>query len=96
MARYLNWNHGEVKMRADGTPMEIDPIQYWDDAEVVRTMPSIAYLAKFVVSCPASSAPVERLFSHGGIIFRPHRRQLRSENLSKLMLLKANRLDMSV
>ncbi|KAJ4942162.1 hypothetical protein JOQ06_012030 [Pogonophryne albipinna] len=43
-----------------------------------------------VFSIPASSAPIERVFSHGGIFMRPHRARLSCSMLSNLMLLKCN------
>ncbi|KAK9976821.1 hypothetical protein ABG768_018644 [Culter alburnus] len=43
-------------------------------------------------SVPASSAPVERVFSHGGIIMRPHRAQLADKTLSNLIFCKCNTL----
>jgi hypothetical protein len=39
---------------------------------------------------PATSAPVERIFSHSGIIMRPHRAKLSDELLEMLMFLKCN------
>ena len=57
--------------------------------------PALAKLANIVLSVPASSAPVERVFSHGGIIFRPHRRRLNDHNLSQLIFLKCNRLKLN-
>ena len=59
-------------------------------------MPALAKLARLVLSVPASSAPVERVFSHGGIIFRPHRRGMSDANLYELIYLKCNSLKYQV
>lgn len=40
---------------------------------------------------PATSAPVERVFSHGGIILRPHRARMSDDLLSSLVYMKSNR-----
>ena len=42
----------------------------------MKTLPSLFRVAIRVLAVPASSAPVERVFSHGGIILRPHRAQM--------------------
>ena len=39
---------------------------------------------------PATSAPVERIFSQSGIIMRPHRAKMCDELLETLMFLKCN------
>jgi len=39
---------------------------------------------------PASSAPVERVFSYGGVIVRPHRARPEDQMLSALIYLKCN------
>ena len=93
MDMYLSFDHGEIELNADGEPVEINPIRFWVDNH--STMPALAKLANIVLSVPASSAPVERVFSHGGIIFRPHRRRLNDHNLSQLIFLKCNRLKLN-
>jgi hypothetical protein len=40
----------------------------------------------------AHTAPVERVFSHGGIIMKPHRASLGEKALSELVFVKCNRL----
>lgn len=52
--------------------------------------PALYALAQNVLSVPASSAPVERVFSHGGLIMRPHRAKLSPQMLECLMFLKCN------
>lgn len=52
--------------------------------------PQLHNLALKVLSVPGSSAPVERVFSRGGIIMRPHRARLGHRMLQSLMFLKCN------
>ena len=49
-------------------------------------------LAMRTVSVPATSATVERVFSHGGIIMCPHCAQLSDKLLSNLIFLKCSQL----
>ena len=39
---------------------------------------------------PATSAPVERVFSHSGLFMRPHRARLGDKILSDLVFMKCN------
>ncbi|KAL1276730.1 hypothetical protein QQF64_036353, partial [Cirrhinus molitorella] len=50
--------------------------------------PQLHALAVKLLSVPASSAPVERIFSRGGLIMRPHRARLGSRTVSSLIFLK--------
>jgi len=43
-----------------------------------------------IFSIPATSAPVERIFSQGGIIMRSHRAKLGDDLLEMLMFLRCN------
>ena len=47
-------------------------------------------LLERVFSVPASSAPVERVFSQSGLIMRPNRSRLTKKMLSQLVFLKCN------
>ena len=94
MQTYLDYDHGEPKITGDGEIEEINSIKFWEQAK--SDMPGLAKLAKVVLSIPASSAPVERVFSHGGLIFRPHWRSLADSNLSQLIFLKVNRLKLNL
>ena len=51
-----------------------------------RLMP----LFERVFCAPATSAPVERVFSQSGLILRPHRARLTDKMLSNLVFLKCN------
>ena len=51
---------------------------------------SVANLVKRTLCVPATSAPEERVFSHGGILVRPHRSSLAPERLYKILFLKCN------
>ena len=66
----------------------VDCMVFWN--EHAQVFPRIYQVAMRVLSVPATSAPVERVFSHGGIIMRPHRARLSATNLSSLIFLKCN------
>lgn len=71
-----------------------NPLKFW--ADHCTELPKLARLARKLLVVPATSAPVERVFSHGGIIIRPHRAKLSDSMLSALLLLKCNRLILNV
>ena len=52
--------------------------------------PALLKLANHAFCVPASSAPVERIFSAGGLMMRPHRARLSSDMLEMLVYLKCN------
>ena len=47
--------------------------------------------ARKYLCVPATSSPVERLFSFSGYIFRPHRQRLSTKKLEKLTMLKTTK-----
>ena len=65
-----------------------NPLKFWKEQQTVY--PHLAKLAARYLSVPASSGPVERLFSIGGKIFRPERCRLTDNNFEKLMNIKCN------
>lgn len=68
-------------------------LHFW--ASRKASLPSLFSLAMTVLGVPATSAPIERVFSHGGIIIRPHRVRLTDRLLSQLVIQKCNRLNIS-
>ena len=67
-----------------------DSLTFWRDHQ--KLLPDLYKLAMHLFTVPATSAPVERVFSHGGIIMRPHRARLGDTMLSHLIFLKCNLL----
>lgn len=63
---------------------------FWSQNEVLYEKLIPAVLRTFPV--PASSAPVERVFSHGGLFIKPNRARLSDKILSALVFLKCNSL----
>ena len=65
-----------------------------DDSTVVfrksKTYPFLSMLALPILYVPATSAPVERVFSTSAFIIRPHRGTLTKDMLVKLTFLKWN------
>ena len=54
-------------------------------------LPKLAHLVYNILCVPASSSPIERVFSAAGIIFRPHRARMAYSTLQCLVFLKVNR-----
>lgn len=73
---------------ADEVNLELDCLQFWHKKQ--NELPTLFKLAMKVHSVPATSAPVERIFSHGGIVMRPHRARMADQTLSDLLLVKCN------
>lgn len=67
---------------------EDDALTFWFKNK--DKYPHLHALALKVLTVPASSAPVERVFSAGGLLLRPHRASLGSKMLSSLIFLKCN------
>ena len=53
--------------------------------------PSLYQLALKYLSVPATSAPIERVFSCSGFVMRPHRASLTTRNVCMLTFLKCNK-----
>ena len=71
--------------------MGADVLSYWKTNEYKYE--NLAKIAKQYLAIPASSAPVERLISIAGKVFRPDRCSLTDKNFEKLMFIKCNKKD---
>ena len=67
---------------------EDDPLKFWKENELLY--PTLSKMAQCYLSIPATSAPVERLFSSAGKIFRPERCRLSDNTFHKLINIKCN------
>ena len=65
------------------------PLKYWKSNQ--SKYPILCKLACRYLSFPASSGPVERIFSSTGKIFRADRAKLSDQLFSKLAFLKCNK-----
>ena len=69
-------------------PQEENPLEFWKLNQVKYS--PLAKLAPRFLCVPASSAPVERLFSIAGKVFRPERCRLTDERFEELMFIRCN------
>ena len=67
--------------------MKSNPFQYWKED---KSFPKISKIAEVVLSIPASSAAVERLFSVAGKIYCPDRCRLSDNKFEQMMFIKCN------
>ena len=69
---------------------KVDPVEFWIENE--KTYPSLAPVACDLLIIPASSAPIERVFSTAGQITSGKRNRLNDRNLEREVLLKKNKV----
>ena len=69
-------------------PEEADVLAFWKFKECESQ--TLSKIAQRYLSVPASSAPVEKLFSVAGKFFRPDRCSLSDEVFHKLITVKSN------
>jgi len=62
----------------------------WLQLKAEATIQILQPLLEKVLSVPATSAPVERVFSQSGLVMRPNRTRLGKTLLSQLVFLKCN------
>jgi len=79
LARYLRDLDGDC---------DSNPVDFWVCNKTTHDKRIPAVRRTFAI--PASSAPVERVFSHGGIVLCPNRARMCDKLLSELVFLKCN------
>ena len=72
------------------TTVPSNGFKFWKPCLEVVNSPALFKLSKHTLCTPASSAPVERIFSASGLIMRPQRARLFSEILEVHVSLKCN------
>ena len=71
--------------------MEENPLEYWKiNKEKYPKLATLSLCEKYM-SVPATSAPVERLFSIAGKVFHPDRSRLSDKVFEQHMFIKCNR-----
>ena len=73
--------------------MDTNPADFWKKENKYT---KLSKLAKEVLGVPSSSAPVERLFSIAGKIFRPERCNLTDSRFEQLMFIRCNKVEYSI
>jgi hAT family C-terminal dimerisation region len=71
--------------------LNADAAEPWAAVRHNKTFERLLPLFERVFCSPATSAPVERVFSHGGLFMRPHRASLSDKMLANLVMLKCNK-----
>ena len=69
----------------NGEPVLSDPLPWW--SQKTSKYPILSHLAKKILCIPATSAPVERLFSVAGLTIANDRARLLPENAEDLVFL---------
>ena len=83
--------HAEIEHYFDSVETlaeSADPLCYWEE---VKEYPLLSTIALDVLAIPASSAPIERVFSTAGDSTSGKRNRLADKNLEREILLKKNK-----
>jgi hypothetical protein len=80
IAKYLSMTYDESDSE--------NSFSFWERNR--KVLHKLFYPALRALSIPASSSPVERVFSRGGLVFRPHRASMSNKMLTSLVFLKCN------
>jgi len=75
-------------LEASCISMDIDPTKFWKYNQ--NKFPFLSMVAKEVLSVPASSVPVEKLFNNAGKVFSPERCRLNNRRYEQLIFLRCN------
>ena len=67
---------------------DTDVLVYWKEHR--DTLPALVKMAQKYLAVPASSTPVERLFSNAGKVFKPDRCCHMDKNFESVMFIKCN------
>ncbi|MGH0161485.1 UNVERIFIED_CONTAM: hypothetical protein FKN15_041041 [Acipenser sinensis] len=81
----------EMTIYASETPLDIseEPLIWWENNQT--RFPSLAALAKSMLSIPATSIPSERVFSKAGMLVNKLCSSLKPENVDAVIFLNKNR-----
>ncbi|CAG8743306.1 15304_t:CDS:2 [Rhizophagus irregularis] len=88
--RFRNNNgHDELNSYFNSTPEPgtINVLEWWKSHK--SNYPTLVKMARNYLAIPATSAPVERLFSESGNLITPERNRLRSDIIHAIMCLKS-------
>ena len=88
--RFRNDNgHDELNSYLDSTqePGTVNVLEWWRSHE--NNYPTLARMARDYLMIPATSAPVERLFSESGNLITSERNRLGSDVIRAIMCLKS-------
>ena len=77
-----------VRQQTSGLSADSDP---WKAVQHESQFTVLHSLFERIFCTPATSAPVERVFSHSGLFMRPHRARMGDKMLSDLVFLKCNK-----
>jgi len=75
-------------VRQQSTGLSADP---WKAVQQEAQFTVLHSLLEKIFCAPATSAPVERVFSHSGLFVRPHTARMGDKMLSDLVFLKCNK-----